>query len=277
MKTMALMLLATVLSIPAFANDSALVLQNAIAGSQRSDLHKQRDKYRHPDETLKFFDVRDDMTVVEIWPGGEGWYTEILAPYLKAKGKLYAAHFSPNSDSAYVQKNYRKFIDKIRQSPDVYGTVTVTVLQPPKAMDIAPDDSADRVLTFRNAHNWMRDGHAEMVFAAMFKALKPGGILGVVEHRGDPNKPQDPKAASGYVTEDTVIALAAKAGFKLLGRSEINANSKDSKDYPEGVWTLPPALRLKEKDQEKYLAIGESDRMTLKFIKPAQSYAQDRP
>lgn len=268
MKMLALTIFTALLATASVADDSDLALQNAISGSQRSDQHKQRDKYRHPFETLKFFDVKDAMTVVEIWPGGEGWYTEILAPYLKDKGKLYAAHFSPDSDSAYIQKSYQQFIDKIRQYPEIYGKVDVTVLQPPKAAQIAPDHSADRVLTFRNIHNWMRDDQAESVFAAMYKALKPGGILGVVEHRGDPGKPQDFKAASGYVTEDAVIALATKAGFQLLEKSEINANSKDSKDYPEGVWTLPPALRLKEKDQEKYLSIGESDRMTLKFVKP---------
>jgi len=268
MKTMAFMMLTAVLSISAFADDGTLTLKHAIADPLRSDAHKQRDPFRHPFETLKFFDVRDDMTVVEIWPGGEGWYTEILAPFLRDKGKLYAAHFSPNATSAYVQSSLKQFNEKLRQHPEVYGKVVVTVLQPPEMVQLAPDNSADRVLTFRNVHNWMRDGQAEVVFAAMFKALKPGGILGVVEHRGDPNKPQDPKAASGYVTEDTVIALAAKAGFKLLEKSEINANSKDSKDYSEGVWTLPPALRLKAKDREKYLSIGESDRMTLKFVKP---------
>jgi len=268
MKTLVLMFISAVLATSAVADEADLALENAIAGSQRSEQHKQRDKYRHPFQTLKFFDVREDMTVVEIWPGGEGWYTEILAPLLKDKGKLYAAHFSPHSDSAYIQKNYQKLIDKIQQAPDVYGKVSITVLQPLKEMQIAPDHSADRVLTFRNVHNWMRDGHAEAVFAAMYKALKPGGILGVVEHRGNPNGPQERMATSGYVTEATVIALATQAGFKFLEQSEINANSKDTKDYPEGVWTLPPALRLKEKDREKYLAIGESDRMTLKFVKP---------
>jgi predicted methyltransferase len=138
----------------------------------------------------------------------------------------------------------------------------------PAEVQIAPENSADRVLTFRNTHNWMKEGQAETVFKAMFKALKPGGILGIVEHRADASKAQDPQAVSGYVREDYVIKLAEDAGFKLQERSEINANKKDTKDYPEGVWTLPPALRLKDQDRQKYLDIGESDRMTLTFFKP---------
>jgi predicted methyltransferase len=242
-------------------------LHQAIAGNQRSAEHKQRDKYRHPRQTLEFFEVKDNMTVVEVWPG-EGWYTEILAPYLKDHGKLYAAHFSADADQPYFKKNLHAFVEKIKSRPKVYGKIKLTVLQPPKFLQIAPEASADRVLTFRNVHNWMKNDQAAAVFNAMYKALKPGGILGVVEHRNSTLKPQDPKAESGYVTEDYVIALARNAGFEFLGKTEINANSKDTKDYPEGVWTLPPALKLKDKDRKKYLAIGESDRMTIKFIKP---------
>jgi predicted methyltransferase len=242
-------------------------LHQAIVGKQRSVEHKNRDKYRHPQQTLEFFEVKDDMTVVEVWPG-EGWYTEILAPYLKDHGKLYAAHFSADADQSYFKKNLNDFVKKIKSQPQVYGKVELTVLQPPAFLQIAQDGSADRVLTFRNVHNWMKNDQAAAVFNAMFKALKPGGILGVVEHRNSTLKPQDSKALSGYVTEDYVIALARKAGFEFLDKSEINANSKDSKDYPEGVWTLPPALKLKDKDKNKYQAIGESDRMTIKFIKP---------
>lgn len=245
----------------------ANALQQAIAGKQRSVEHKQRDKYRHPQKTLEFFDVKNDMTVVEVWPG-QGWYTEILAPYLKDRGKLYAAHFSADADEPYYRKNLQEFVNKIKSQPKIYGKVELTVLQPPKNLQIAPDGSADRVLTFRNVHNWMKNDQAAAVFNAMYKALKPGGILGVVEHRSSALKPQDAKAASGYVSEDYVIALARNAGFEFLAKSEINANSKDTKDYPEGVWTLPPALKLKDKDRKKYLTIGESDRMTIKFIKP---------
>ncbi len=242
-------------------------LQHVISGNHRSAAHKARDVYRHPKQTLEFFEVQPNMTVVEIWPGGAGWYTEILAPYLKQQGKLYAAHFAADSSVPYFQKNLKKFIGKIKAQPEIYGKLILTELDPPQKLDIAPEASADRVLTFRNVHNWMKKGTAEKVFQAMYIALKPGGILGVVEHRGDASLPQDPKALSGYVREDYVIDLAKKAGFTLLAKSEINANPKDTKNHPKGVWTLPPSLKLKDQDKEKYQAIGESDRMTLKFIK----------
>lgn len=242
-------------------------LQQAIDSPHRPVAHKARDVYRHPQQTLAFFGLEDTMTVVEVWPG-EGWYTEILAPWLKGKGVFYAAHYSPEALEPYHQKGVASFVKKLRQQPELYGEVKLTALEPPTHLQIAPNGSADRVLTFRNVHNWMRDGQAAAVFGAMYQALKPGGILGVVEHRASPLKPQDPKGDSGYVSEDYVIALARKAGFEFLAKSEINANSKDTKDYPGGVWVLPPALALGEQDRAKYLAIGESDRMTLKFIKP---------
>lgn len=243
---------------PQTATDSTIAaLTAAIAGAHRSAADRARDQYRHPLETLTWFGIEEHMTVVEIWPGG-GWYTDILAPFLKARGTYYAAN-SPNG---------QRFKDKLAANPDLYSKVIVTELAPPEKVDIAPEGSADMVLTFRNVHNWMSRGYAEDVFKAMYRALKPGGILGVVEHRGNPALPQDPKAASGYVTEEHTIMLAAAAGFELVARSEINANPKDTKDYPHGVWTLPPVLRLKDVDRDKYLAIGESDRMTLKFLKP---------
>ncbi|WP_432742324.1 methyltransferase [Methylobacter sp. G7] len=250
-----------------YAVEKSTSLPQVIAEKQRSVEHKNRDKYRHPRQTLEFFDVKNDMTVVEVWPG-EGWYTEILAPYLKDHGKLYAAHFSADAEQPHFKKNLHEFVKKIKSRPKVYGKVELSVLQPPTFLQIAPDGSADRILTFRSVHNWMKNDQAAAVFKAMYKALKPGGILGVVEHRNSTLRQQDTKAVSGYVTEDYVIALARNAGFEFLDKSEINANSKDTKDYPEGVWTLPPALRLKDKDRKKYLAIGESDRMTIKFIKP---------
>lgn len=160
--------------------------------------------------------------------------------------------------------------EKLAAKPEVYGTPTVTELAPPNKVDIAPAGSADMVLTFRNVHNWMSAGTADGVFAAMYAALKPGGILGLVEHRADPNTEQDAKAGSGYVTEAATVRMAEKAGFKLVDQTEINANPKDTHDHPKGVWTLPPALSLGDEDREKYLAIGESDRMTLKFKKPAE-------
>lgn len=242
-------------------------LQTALDGEQRSAENKARDQYRHPKETLEFFDVRNDMTVVEIWPGG-GWYTEILAPYLHDKGQLYAAHFSPDSTVPYFKKSVKAFNDKVAAEPDVYGAMRITELQPPAKVEIAPAGSADRVLTFRNVHNWMRSGQSGAVFKAMYKALKPGGILGVVEHRSPTYIVQDPQAVSGYVREDYLIEMAENAGFRLLEKSEINANPKDTGKHPKGVWTLPPSLRLGDADREKYQAIGESDRMTLKFVKP---------
>ena len=187
---------------------------------------------------------------------------------LTQNGKLYTAHFDPNGQVPYFKKSYRKFAEKITANSDIYGNIHITVLQPPSLVDIAPDGSADMVLTFRNVHNWMRNEQAFTVFQAMFDALKPGGILGVVEHRALTTQVQDPNAKSGYVREDYVIDLARKVGFVLLAKSEINANPSDTKDYPKGVWTLPPSLRLKDQDRGKYLAIGESDRMTLKFGKP---------
>jgi len=235
----------------------------------RSEYNILRNQYRHPKETLKFFEVKERMTVVEIWPSS-GWYTEILAPLLKKKGKYYAAGFSQDEATAPAwQTSFVKtFEEKISTDPDLYAAVVVTELAPPDKTDIAPAGTADRVLTFRNVHNWMKGEYEDEVFAAMYKALKPGGILGVVEHRANEGTSLEAMIKSGYVTEAHVIALAEKAGFKLLDRSEVNANAKDTKDHPEGVWTLPPSLRLKEHDKEKYLAIGESDRMTLKFVKP---------
>jgi predicted methyltransferase len=253
----------------AFAADGTATLQTIINGDQRSADNKARDRYRHPLETLSFFGIEPDMTLVEIFPGG-GWYTEILAPFLKARGRYYAAGTDPDSSSRYARRTAERFKEKVESNKAVYGKVHITVLAPPDKTAIAPPGSADMVLTFRNIHNWMAAGYADAVFTAMYKALKPGGILGVVEHRGDPNIPQDPKAKSGYVNEEYAIGLAEKAGFKFVAGSEVNANPKDSKDYPKGVWTLPPTLTLKNEDRDKYLGIGESDRFTLKFIKPEQ-------
>jgi predicted methyltransferase len=241
-------------------------LKEIAAGDHRSAENKARDQYRHPVETLTFFGIRPDMTVVEIYPG-RGWYTEILAPYLKDSGTLYAAEAPGEPSYEAARRSLEALNQKLKDAPELYGEVKRTKLG--KDEDIAPPGSADLVVTFRNVHSWMGSGSADDAFAAMFKALKPGGVLGVVQHRGNPNAPQDPKAGKGYVNEDYVIELAKKAGFELADKSEINANPKDTKDYAKGVWTLPPSLRLGDEDREKYLAIGESDRMTLKFVKPA--------
>jgi predicted methyltransferase len=243
-------------------------LDKVLAGDHRSAENRARDKYRHPKETLEFFGFRQDMTVMEVSPGGGGWYTEILAPTLREHGEYVAASWDPNSTSEYVKKNSKRYADKLASRPDLYDRAKLTALQAPNALKPVPDGSVDMVLTFRNIHGWMGDDSADAMFAAMYAALKPGGILGVAEHRAKTDKPQDPKAESGYVREDYAIALIEKAGFKLIGKSEINANPKDTADHPKGVWTLPPTLQGGDVDREKYLAIGESDRFTLRFRKP---------
>lgn len=225
----------------------------------RSEDFMKRDRYRHPLETLSFFGIRPEMTVVEIWPSG-GWYTEILAPYLSERGTYIIA--DPPSDPRGYTKRRQEWMAKNKHIAD---KVKSTKFLPPDEVAIAPAGTADMVLTFRNVHNWLPTANQEAAFRAFFTALKPGGILGVVEHRA-PAVGFNEK--HGYVPQEEVIRLATKAGFKLVGTSDVNANPKDTKDHPEGVWTLPPSLRLGERDKEKYLAIGESDRMTLKFQKP---------
>lgn len=216
-----------------------------------------------------FFGLEPDMTVMEIWPGAGGWYTEILAPVLRDRGRLIAASWDPASDNQFIQDSLKAFRAKLDARPDVYGKVEVVALHYPTAMDAVPPGSVDMVLTFRNIHNWMPRDAARPMLEAMFAALRPGGTLGVVEHRAAPGQPQDPRARSGYVSEDYAIELIESVGFRLVGRSEINANPADTRDYEQGVWTLPPTLRLGDKDRDKYLAIGESDRFTLRFEKPA--------
>ena len=248
---------------------AGLSLDEILAGDHRSDANRARDPYRHPKETLEFFGLRPDMHVVEIWPGG-GWYTEVIAPYVNEQGQFSAAHWNPESDREFVQRAMNAYKEKLAAHPDLYGNAQMTVLMPPDHWDLGTPESADMVVTFRNIHNWMPRGTAEEMFQAMYKVLKPGGVLGVVEHRGNPAVPQDAKAASGYVNQDYAVQLAEQAGFVLEETSEINANPADTKDWDGGVWTLPPTLRLKEKDRDKYLAIGESDRFTLRFKKPAR-------
>ncbi len=240
-------------------------LMRLAVGDHRADAHVARNRYRHPVETLAFFGIEPGMTVVEVSPGGSGWYTEILAPFLRDDGMLYAASYDPESTSEYSQRNAKKYGDKLASRGDLYGKVNLTVFAPPAKLDIAPADSADLVLTFRNTHGWARRDQADDVFAAFYRVLRSGGVLGVVQHRAGLEGEADP--AMGYLTEEQVIDFATGAGFRLVDRSDINANPLDTRDHPEGVWTLPPALRLDDVDREKYLAIGESDRMTLKFVK----------
>lgn len=253
--------LATAAALVAAAPAIDPALTAAIKAPSRTPANVARDKYRHPAETLSFFGVKSSDHVVEIWPAG-GWYTEILAPYLAAKGRYIAAAPSEKARGG-VQK-------LVAAKPDIYGKLRFATFPAAGAADAVAPGSVDKVLTFRNVHNWMGGGAAQGAFDQMFAMLKPGGVLGVVEHR----LPEDAKgiteAESGYVKRSTVIALATKAGFKLAGESQVNANPKDTHDYPKGVWTLPPNYAEGDKDRAKYAAIGESDRMTLKFVKPAK-------
>lgn len=253
----------------AVAPASADPIDDAVADASRTEANVARDRYRHPAETLRFFQVEPDMTVVEIWPGG-GWYTEILAPLLAEKGKLFVALYSDTAEGlpAYQPRLNKAMRDRFKADPAVYGKVEITHLHLPDETQVAPEGSADRVLTFRNVHNWLADDQAEDAFRAFFKALKPGGLLGVVEHRAKPGTDLETMKNSGYVTEEKVKELAKQAGFEFVAASEINANPKDDANHPRGVWTLPPTLALGEQDRERYLAIGESDRMTLLFRKP---------
>jgi predicted methyltransferase len=242
-------------------------LTAAVADPARSASFVARDKARHPAEELTFFGITPKMTVVELWPGG-GYWTEILGPYLAKGGTYYVAQPAPGN--AEEDQTVERWRSRVAAQKARFVTIHETTLGPGQ-FEIAPPASADLVLTFRNLHNWMDGGYAERVLAACFMALKPGGVLGIEAHRGRNDKPQDPKAASGYVREDYAIALAKKAGFVFEGSSEINANPKDTKDWVGGVWTLPPTLSQGDKDRERYVAIGEADNFVLKFRKPKQS------
>jgi len=243
----------------ATAADAAL--SAAVASPARDAKHVARDKVRHPVEELTFFGINPKMNVVELWPGG-GYWTDILGPYLATSGHYTVALTPPKGED-----DPNGFRARHEAAKDKYGNIQFTTLGVGR-FDIAPSGSADLVLTFRNLHNWMFDGYADQALAACFKALKPGGILGIEEHRGRTDIPQDPKGENGYVRQDYAIALAKKAGFVLVASSEINANPKDTKDWPKGVWTLPPSLALGETDRAKYIAIGEGDNFVLKFQKP---------
>lgn len=254
--------------VPGEGAESAV--DRALAGPHRPAANRVRDVYRHPRETLLFFGLRPDMTVVEIWPGA-GWYTEILAPLLRERGRYYAAHFYVDDKSPrYMGPALQNYGKLLAARPDLYDRVMVTAFHAPARPVAAPAGTADLVLTFRNVHNWTAARNDEAMFRSFFDALKPGGVLGVVEHRAEPGTSIEGQIKSGYMTEAYVIGLAKQAGFRLAGRSEINANPRDTRDHPRGVWTLPPTYRMGEQDRAKYSAIGESDRMTLKFVKPAK-------
>ncbi|MCW5725768.1 MAG: class I SAM-dependent methyltransferase [Maricaulaceae bacterium] len=246
----------------------------AIAGEWRGDA-AARDEWRNPEETLTFFGVDPSGTVIEIWPGA-GWYTDILAPWLAANGGTYVgASFLADSPSEGRRRGRANFEARYSANPELYGNIVFSALEETSG-PLVPAGTADAVLTFRNVHNWMMQGFAEKAFADFYDALRPGGVLGIVEHRLPDTREQDPRAASGYVQEAYVIALAEEAGFELVARSEINANPADTADHPFGVWTLPPVRRSAapgeepdpDFDRARYDAIGESDRMTLLFRKP---------
>lgn len=255
-----------------------------LAMPHRSPENRSRDAGRHPAETLAFFGVEPDDTVVELWPGG-GWYTEILAPYLRGHGHLIVTGFDPNGPKEYYGTGQtQKLVARFAEQKDVFGDVAVatvpqkielgpdgkvakTTLEP---FELAPADSVDVVLTFRNSHGWFRNDAIGLVYGAAFRALKPGGIFGVEQHRAAEGADPNQTAEKGYLPEATVIAAAQAVGFELVERAEINANPKDTKDHPNGVWSLPPSLDGGDTDRAKYEAIGESDRMTLKFRKPAR-------
>ncbi|HEY9217729.1 MAG TPA: methyltransferase, partial [Phenylobacterium sp.] len=257
---------------------STMTLAQAVAGEWRLPADRTRDVWRHPAETLTFFGLKPGQTVVEFWPGA-GWYTDILAPYLAATGgKLYAANLQPTD--APSQEVVAAFRQKLEADPKLYGKVEVTAFGPTSG-PVAPAGSADLVLFLRNLHNWMAAGIAEKAFADAFAALKPGGLLGIEEHRGKEGGVQEALAADGYVQQPFAVQLAQEAGFVLQAASEINANPNDTKDHPFGVWTLPPVRRTSPRgqaddpsfDRTRYEAIGESDRMTLRFVKPASAGA----
>ncbi len=250
---------------------SASAISAVLAGDWRSPENKARDKFRHPKETLSFFGVKPSDTVVEITPSA-GWYSEVIAPFVNGKGRYFGVVTDPAKTSSDASRNYNEkqnkaLRDKIAAREDAFGNASLLEIDP-KSPSIGEPGSADVVLTFRNVHNWMAAGTEADMFEAFFEVLKPGGTLGVVEHRAKDAVPKGDK--SGYVGEAQVIAMAIAVGFTLDARSEINANKKDTKDYANGVWTLPPNLADGDKNREAYLAIGESDRMTLRFKKPKQ-------
>lgn len=268
MRALAPLFIAGAMLAPAQAEDTAALFDKVLTGDHRSEANKARDKYRHPKETLLFFGLKPEMTVVEITPGA-GWYTEVLAPVLKNRGQFYGAIYQVTDSSPEIIKRLDgMYRGMLAAKPDLYNKVQVSVFNP-QAPVFAPAGSADMVLTFRNVHNWAKAGSVDAMFKGFYDALKPGGVLGVVEHRAKPGTSFQKQIDSGYMTEDYVLEVAQKAGFKLANKSEINANPKDTADHPGGVWNLPPNLRgVSDADKPKYLAIGESDRMTLKFVKP---------
>jgi predicted methyltransferase len=264
--TVLIALASLMFSTTVWAEDISDALDKAIQGSQRDAANVARDVYRHPKETLTVFDLSPDMKALEILPGG-GWYTEILAPLMKDSGELTVASFGENHPTKYLRDVHNKFMKKIGADAETYGKVKTVLFENNGYLTDIPDGSLDIVMTFRNSHNWIRYGGIEDIFAAFNRVLKPSGVLGVVQHRAADGSDPKVSAEKGYIPKTYLIELIEANGFELVKSSDINANPKDTKDYSEGVWTLPPSYRAKNKDKAKYAAIGESDRMTLKFIK----------
>lgn len=269
-----------VATFPAIAGgaDVAARIEKAMLGDHRSEANKARNQYRHPVGTLTFFGLRDGMSVMEIAPGG-GWYTEILAPVMRHHGQYIAASYDMDVEGQpeYRYAQHEAMLETFRASPDLYDQVAVVPFSPPESSSLGEADSVDMIVTFRNTHGWINNGLAEGIFSEFARVLKPGGVLGIVQHRAANGTDPAETAQTGYVSEEAVIALAREAGLYLDGRSEVNANPADSHDHEAGVWTLPPGLRLcrdiEDEDEkavceESWNAIGESDRMTLRFRKP---------
>jgi predicted methyltransferase len=248
----------------------------AADGEHRSEANRQRNDARNPVDTLDFFGLNPDMKVVELWPGG-GWYSEVLAPVLRQDGKLVAANFDPDSSVEYQARIGNSYLEKLAGEPGIYGDVEVVAFDPPRKVQLGEPGSADLVVTFRNLHGWINDDVAEEVFRAAMEVLRPGGSFGIVQHRAHRGVDVKESARTGYVPEDYVIELAERVGFRLADSSEVNANPRDDRDHEYGVWTLPPSFRAcrdmsdderREECMDHYRAIGESDRMTLRFVKP---------
>jgi predicted methyltransferase len=245
---------------------TANALDGVLAGSQRTSVDRARDRYRHPKETLLFFGIRPQTRVLQVWPES-GWYTKIVAPLVRARGQYHAAVVAGDPGSRFLTARLATYRRLLASRPDLYGGVKVATF-PLDGRDVVPEGSVDMVLSFSDLHEWMALGHAQQALATIYRALAPGGVFGVVDNRGDPAVPQDPQAKMGYVRQDYAIRLIQAAGFRLVATSEVNANPGDTKNYPCGVWALPPDYRLGSIDRAKYEAIGESDRFTLRFVKP---------
>jgi predicted methyltransferase len=252
------------------AREASELLTEALAGSHRSEEARARDKYRHPKETLEFFGLRSDMALLEVEPGSDGWYTEILAPVLRDHGTYFATNFETTGpEKSPLTRAALAFQGKLDANPDVYNKVKVVTLT--KDYNLGEANSVDMVVTFRNSHLWKQDKVEDRVYAEMFRVLKPGGVLGIEQHRACAGDNPSKTFAKGYLPQPYVIERIEKAGFVFEAESHLNANSFDTRDYPKGVWTLPPSLAMGDKDREKYEKIGESDRMTLRYRKPENS------